>query len=204
MPLAGHHPPTAGWMLLWPPRLRASAAGTGEEASEYPSPGLRDTGSSGKATRPCCLTALRWHRLLFKGVETCVLRAESLCDWPLWRQAASLREPPPPPPESSAGGQVLSPLGGSAAAQATGPWGDGETSLPPQQLSPGSQGASSPTLGCSNQVPSEALLLSAALSTSVLLLQTQTHRPNNAKWLVSKDTTHKVLVLVAYCLPVGM
>ena len=101
---------------------------------------------------------------------------------------------------------MLSFLGESAAAQghrATA-WGG------PKGLHPTSAGVSllalegveSPTPGNSNQVPSEALLLCAALPTPVLLLQTQIRRPKNGKWLVSKDSTHKTLV--ACCLPAGM
>lgn len=99
-------PPTAGWMLLWPSRRRASAAGMGEEVSEYPSPGLRDTGSSGKATRPWCLTAKvvssgslkGWRHASFE-LSPCVTGlhgGKRLCS------ESHLH----PSPESSAGGQV--------------------------------------------------------------------------------------------------
>ena len=202
VPRAGHHPPAAGWMLLWPPRLRASAAGTGEEASEYPSPGLRDTGSGGKATRPWCSTAAWWDRLPFTVVETCVLRASPCVTGPrggkLPRSESHLhpllRALPGAPCAVLSEGQVL----------LLRPQGRGVGGRPPFHLSNSlraSQGASSPTPGNSNQVPREALLLSAALPPSVPFLQTQIHRPNNGKWLISKDTTHKVLV--ACCLPVG-
>lgn len=138
VPLAGHHPPTAGWMLLWPPRLRASAAGTGEEVSEYPSAGLRDTGSGGKATRPWCLTVAWLDRLPFTVVETCVLRASPCVTGPrggrLPRSESHLhpllRALPGAPCAVLSKGQVLLPRPQGRGV-------GGETALPPQQLSPG-------------------------------------------------------------------